>query len=105
MLGGIRIARVNLDGQVVGGVEDLDQQGESVVIETAEQLGTLIPCLREEHAGKRARGDLAIPVRMGGNAPALPHRAVRDLVAVHLLELTASPDLAVEDRLHEQQVG
>ena len=47
MLGGIRIARVNLDGQVVGGVEDLDQQGEPVAIEAAEQLGTLIPYLRD----------------------------------------------------------
>ena len=107
---GVLVVWVDLDREVILGVEDLDEQGEllglaaAAVGDGAEHLAVLLPDLREMLAVERAACDLAIAVGVRRDGPALADRAVGNLVAPVVRELTPAPDLLVEDRLEENQL-
>lgn len=99
MLAGIGVVGVDLHGEVVVGVEDLDEQREPVVCGPLEQLVVARPQGREGLAGELALSDLAVAVGVGRYRSALPYRTCGYLVAKLGLKPSASPDLLYEDGL------
>ena len=107
---GVLVVGVDLDREVILGVEDLDEQGEllglaaTAVGNGAEYLAVALPDLRKVLAVERAADDLAIAVGVRRDGPALADRAIGDLVTPVVRELAPAPDLLVEDRLEENQL-
>ena len=101
---------MDLDREVILGVEDLEAQGEllglaaTAVGDGAEYLAVALPDLRKVLAVERAADDLAIAVGVRRDGPALADRAIGDLVTPVVRELAPAPDLLVEDRLEENQL-
>jgi hypothetical protein len=62
------------------------------------------PELGEVLAVEGTADDATVAVGMGADRPALADRSVRYLVAVDIFESPATPDIVVEDRLHEKQL-
>ncbi len=100
VLAGVVVVGVNLDGKVVKRVEDLDQQGEAVALSALEELVVLAPKLGESLAvvGTAINGAVAVGVR--GDAPALAHGTIGQLIA----ELRKA-DVVVQDGLEHNQAN
>ena len=102
MLGGVGIVRMNLNGEVIKRVKHLDQERESVAFRTFKKIVVLIPQLGKRHAIKRAAINCAVTMRMGGDAPALPHGAIGQLIT-EFLEPSTSPNVVVQNWLEHNE--
>ena len=99
---GIVVVGMHLDGEALTGIKYLDEQREAIAHRALEQLVVLVPQLREGHTVIRAAIDLAVPVWMGGDTPALSHWTIRQLVT-KFLEPPPAPNIVVQDRLQHNQ--
>ena len=102
--GGILVIRVHLDREVSIGIEDLDQQRETIAPCITEQLMMLVPKLRERLARVRSAHDLAVTCGMRADGPALANGALGDVIVKDRVEPTTSPYLLVEDGLRENEI-
>ena len=108
---GVPVVRVDLNRQVIGGVDELDQQGELVAVARAhrgahEGLSELPgqPC--KAAPGQRPRAHDALRPRQRRDLEGLPHRDVRrQVLAEALAEAAAAPDGAAQVRLEGKDVG
>ena len=106
VLAGVGVVGMHLDGQVVCGVDDLDEQREYVALAAAEQLAMVGPQPREGLASILAGRDGVIAVGMRGDRPALAHGTVRNLIPEVVRHAATAPDLTLEvgheldDRIH-----
>ena len=104
VLGGVRVVRVHLHGEVLARVQDLDEQREAVPLRAAEELVLVLPEPAERLAVKASTLDCAVSVRVRADGPALAHVAVGDVVTVLVVQVAAAPDLVVEHGLGEQEL-
>ena len=105
MLGGVLVVGVDLDRQVVLGVQNLNEQRELLALAVAKELAMLGPQPRQRVAGVRTLGNLAIAVGVRRDGPALTDGTLGNVIAKDGLQLAAAPNLLVEDRREFNQIG
>ncbi len=108
---GVPVVGVDLDRQVLGGVDELDQQGELVAVARAhrrshEGLSELLRQAGQAPPGQRSRAHDALGPRQGGDLEGLPHRGPRgQVLAEALAEAAAAPDGGAQVWLERKDVG
>lgn len=102
---GVLLIRVNLDAQVIPGVDDLYQQGELAGAVGAEELGLVFPEPAQRFSSPRSLLDGAVPVAVGAHHPRLPGVVAGDVIAVFIPQAGAAPEHLLEYGLQKNDVS